>query len=65
VTADTGVGANLGAFEGKSIGVGPVASYITKIAGHDTSFEVKWLHEVETQNRLQGNIYWLKAVTRF
>ena len=61
VTGDTGAGANLGAFEGKSVGLGPVASYIVKIAGHDTSWEAKWLHEVETENRLQGNIIWLKA----
>jgi hypothetical protein len=65
VTPDTGSGATLGAFEAKSIGLGPVLSYITKIAGHDTTFEVKWLHEAETEDRLEGNIFWLKALTKF
>ncbi|MGO8738884.1 SphA family protein [Rhodoblastus sp.] len=65
VTPDSGTGATLGPFEGKSVGVGPVASYIVKIAGHDTIWEAKWLHETDTQNRLQGNIYWLKIVSKF
>ena len=65
VTGDSGSGATLGDFKGQSIGVGPVVSYTTKIGTHDTIVELKWLHEVETQNRLQGDIVWLKAVFKF
>ena len=65
VTGDSGAGATFGAFEGKTVGLGPVASFITKIGGDDTIWEIKWLHEVQTQNRLQGNIAWLKAVLEF
>lgn len=65
VTGDSGSGANLGSFMGESIGLGPVFSYIGKIAEHDTIWEVKWLHEVKTQNRLTGNILWLKGVVKF
>jgi hypothetical protein len=65
VTADSGSGAGFGAFEGQSIGLGPVVSYIGKIGTHDAILELKWLHEVQTHNRLQGDIFWLKAVTKF
>jgi len=65
VTADSGDGATLGDFKGKTVGVGPVVSYVTDICGHDTIFELKWLHEVETENRLKGDIVWFKAVFKF
>jgi len=65
VTGDSGSGATLGDFKGRTIGLGPVVSYTKKIGGHDTVFEFKWLHEVETKNRLEGDILWLKGVFKF
>jgi hypothetical protein len=65
LAGDSGTGANLGAFKGRTVGIGPVLSYTAKIGGHDNVFELKWLHEVETQNRLQGDIAWLKWVFKF
>jgi len=65
VTADSGDGATLGDFKGKTVGIGPVVSYVTSLWGNDTIFEFKWLHEVETENRLKGDIVWLKAVYKF
>ena len=65
VEGDSGDGATLGDFKGKTIGVGPVVSYVTKILDRDTIFELKWLREVETENRLKGDIVWLKAVFKF
>ncbi|MBP1689094.1 MAG: protein involved in meta-pathway of phenol degradation, partial [Deltaproteobacteria bacterium] len=65
VTGDSGSGATLGDFEGRTVGVGPVVSYTKKVGGHDTVFELKWLHEVETKNRLEGDIAWFKAVYKF
>ena len=65
VTGDSGSGAMLGGFKGRTVGFGPVVSYIRKISGHDTVFELKWLHEIETENRLEGDIVWLKAVYKF
>jgi hypothetical protein len=65
VTADSGEGATLGDFKGKTVGVGPVISYVHSLWGNDTIFELKWLHEVETENRLKGDIVWLKAVYKF
>ncbi len=65
VTADSGDGATLGDFKGKTVGLGPVVSFVTKILDRDTIFELKWLHEVETENRLKGDIVWFKVVYKF
>jgi hypothetical protein len=65
VTGDSGSGANFGDFKGKSVGVGPVVSYVSKVASHDVIAELKWLHETETENRLTGDILWLKVVFKF
>jgi len=65
VTGDSGSGATLGDFKGKSVGVGPVVSYTSKIASRDVVAEFKWLHETETENRLTGDILWLKVVFKF
>jgi hypothetical protein len=65
VTGDSGTGATLGSFEAMTTGLGPVLSYVTKLGGHDTIVEAKWLHELDTENRLKGDIFWLKAVFKF
>jgi len=65
VTADSGSGATLGDFEGKTVGFGPVVSYVSKVWGYDAILELKWLHEVETENRLEGEIVWFKGVCKF
>lgn len=65
VTADSGDGATLGDFEGKSVGIGPVVSYAGKIATHDIVAELKWLHETDTEKRLEGDIVWFKLVYKF
>ena len=64
-SGDSGSGATLGDFKGMTTGLGPVVSYVRKVGGHDTIVELKWLHETATENRLQGNIVWLKAVFKF
>jgi hypothetical protein len=65
VTADSGSGATLGDFEGKTVGIGPVISYAGKADGHDVVAELKWLHETDTEKRLEGDIVWLKVVYKF
>ena len=65
VTGDSGSGANFGDFEGRTAGLGPVLSYSTKIGGHDVIAEVKWLHEMETRRRLEGDYIWLKVIVKF
>ena len=65
VTGDGGSGATLGDFEGKTVGVGPVVSYSRKLGRHDTVAELKWLHETDTEKRLEGDIVWFKVVYKF
>lgn len=61
ITGDSGSGATLGSFEGRTEGIGPVASYITKIGGADLAVEVKWLPEQSVEKRLKGDYVWIKA----
>ena len=60
ISADSGSGATLGSFEGHTIGVGPVVSYAHKVGKYDFAGEVKWLPEVDVQNRLKGDYLWVK-----
>jgi len=50
----------LGDFKGRTIGIGPVLSYITKIWGKDLVAEVKWLPELDVKYRLEGDYLWFK-----
>ena len=65
VTGDSGAGASFGDFKGRTAGLGPVLSYATKIGGHDVIAEVKWLHEMETRKRLEGDYIWFKLIYKF
>ena len=65
ITGDSGSGTNLGAFESQTTGVGPVVSYIFKIGRVDLLAEAKWLHEVDTTKRLEGDIVWFKLIAKF
>jgi hypothetical protein len=60
-TGDSGSGAKLGDFEGRTVGVGPVLSYAMKLDGVQGAVEVKWLPELEVKNRLKGNYFWIKV----
>ena len=65
IEGDSGDGAIFGDFKGRTAGFGPVISYIKKCPDYDFMAELKWLHEVETRNRLEGDYIWLKAAYKF
>ena len=65
VTGDSGAGARLGDFKGRTAGIGPVLGYIQPIGQDKLVLEVKWLPELDTRNRLNGDFVWLKAVYKF
>jgi hypothetical protein len=65
VSCDSGAGATLGCFKGRSAGIGPVLGYIQPIGNEKLLFEFKWLPELDTQNRLKGDYLWLKMVYTF
>ncbi|MFL5373561.1 MAG: transporter [Myxococcales bacterium] len=61
IGSDSGSGATLGAFKASSIGVGPVASYATKVDWLDLAVELKWLPEIHSDNRVEGDLFWIKV----
>ena len=65
VAADSGAGATLGDFKARTLGLGPVASFVGKVDGHDLITELKWVHESSTTNRLKGDLVWLKVLYKF
>ncbi|MCH7228535.1 transporter [Haloferula sp. A504] len=65
VTGDSGRGATLGGFKGSTYGLGPVLSYILPVDDSAFVVEARWLTELETTNRPQGDYFWLKAVYQF
>jgi hypothetical protein len=65
VTCDSGAGATLGCFKGRTAGIGPVLGYIHPIGQQKAIFEFKWLPELDTKNRLKGDYFWLKMVYKF
>jgi len=65
VTCDSGSGATLGCFKGRTAGIGPVLGYIQPIGQQKLILELKWLPELETRNRLNGDYIWLKMVYKF
>lgn len=65
VDGDSGPGATFGDFKGRTAGLGPVISYVIRIGGRDIITELKWLHEFETQKRLDGDYIWFKALVKF
>ncbi|HKV54517.1 MAG TPA: transporter, partial [Candidatus Binataceae bacterium] len=60
ITGDGGSGARLGGFEGTTTGVGPEVSYAYQVGDADLAAEVKWLPEIGTSNRLNGDTVWFK-----
>lgn len=66
VSCDSGAGATLGCFKGKTAGLGPVLGYIQPFSKTESLLlELKWLNEMDTERRLNGDYIWLKAVYKF
>lgn len=65
ISGDSGSGATLGDFKGRTAGVGPVISYVTKINGNDVAAELKWLPELSVTRRLKGDTIWFKVGVSF
>ena len=60
VTGDSGSGARFGDFEGMTMGAGPVLDYVLPLGKQTFVTELKFLHENNVENRLQGDYVWLK-----
>ena len=64
-SCDSGAGAKLGCFKGRTAGIGPVLGYILPVGQQKLIFEFKWLAELDTANRLNGDYVWLKLVYKY
>jgi len=60
ISGDSGSGATLGDFKGRTVGIGPVLSYAMKVWRKDLVAELKWLPEIDVKNRLEGDYIWFK-----
>ena len=65
IEGDSGSYALLGDFEGRTVGLGPVLSYVTKVLNHDFVAELKWLREVDVNHRIEGDYVWFKLAMQF
>ncbi len=65
VTADSGQRPILGDFKGRTAGIGPVLGYVLPLGEQNFVAELRWLPELETKNRLEGDYVWLKVVYQF
>jgi len=65
VTGDSGSGAKLGSFKGRTAGIGPVLTYLLPLGKQSLVAELRWLPETSTKNRLDGDYVWLKFVYQF
>jgi hypothetical protein len=65
ISGDSGSGASLGDFKGSSIGIGPVLGYIRPTKKGMFIAELKWLPELSSTRRLEGDWIWLKTVFTF
>ncbi len=52
-------------FEGRTVGVGPVLSFTARLGENDLAAELKWLPELDVQNRLKGDYVWFKLGMAF
>lgn len=65
INDDSGSGAQLGPLEGRAIGFGPAISYAAQAGNANIVAELKWLHEVDVDHRLQGDAVWFKVAVTF
>jgi hypothetical protein len=61
LTNDSGPGAVLGGFKGRTVAVGATVGYDFKIGPAPVSTRLRFYHEVETKNRLRGNAGFLSV----
>jgi hypothetical protein len=64
-TPDTGSGARLGSFEGRTFALGPIATYSAKLGSVPIMLTGKYYSEFDVSNRFEGHSYWLNLNASF
>jgi hypothetical protein len=65
IAGDSGSGARLGDFKGRTVGIGPVLTYILPRGKATFVAELRWLPELDVKRRLDGDYIWLKLIAQF
>lgn len=65
VTGDRGAPALLGDFKLRSVGIGPVLTYILPRGNDNLVAELRWLTETSVRNQVEGDYLWFKLVYQF
>ena len=61
LTGDSGAGATLGDFKGRVTALGPNVNYNFQFRGKPVSTTLRWLHEFDTENRMEGDAVFFSA----
>jgi hypothetical protein len=64
-TPDSGSGAKLGAFEGRTFALGPLLSYDMKLGSVPVGLTAKYYSEFGVSKRFDGHSYWLNISAAF
>lgn len=62
LSADSGDGATLGSFEARALGAGPVVSYVFRVRKIAAAMDLRWTRDFGVRNRLDGDLWFFKAV---
>jgi len=65
ITGDSGRGSRLGDFKNRTVGAGPVLSYILPVDDNTLVAEVRWLTQLDARNMPKGDYLWFKLVYQF
>ena len=61
VTGDSGTGASLGDFKGRTTALGPNINYNFQFRDIPVSTSLRWLHEYDVKSRLEGDAVFFSA----
>jgi hypothetical protein len=59
LTPDTGPGAKLGAFEGRTVGIGPQVGFLFPVSDYQGYLNIKAYADLAVENRPQGFSTWV------
>ncbi|MFC3814667.1 transporter [Lysobacter sp. GCM10012299] len=62
---DSAIADRLDGFKGRSLALGPIATYAKKWDGGQVEFSARWLKEFDVKNRLKGDPFMLSASITF
>jgi hypothetical protein len=65
ISGDSGKGALLGDFKAKASGIGPALMWIPPLYNDNVALVAKWIHEYDSENRLDGDHVYLSFMLSF